>query len=338
MAIFLGGLALLNLSPGPNMVRQQLAITYTIVWSLALATIIGAAICILLSNQIAKITKIRFAIMAPLLFMMIAFAAFESRQSLGDLAALIAIGFLGILLRRFDYSRPAFLIGFVLSSQVENFANMANQIAAARFHRSFAEGLSYIATPLSLSILALTVMSIFVGLRHAKHITENEATASGSKRASVIFLLCITAYVAASLIDASTITRVSDKIFPLTVATVTLIACIALLIRMRRAPETDPIFVDLEVGGADAQSPHGLWPTLFWFALLLALSWLFGFIIALTIFFLAFYRVRAGLNWAGTLIYSAAGVAAMIAFGWLLGRDFPPGLLQGFIQLPWPFT
>jgi putative tricarboxylic transport membrane protein len=338
MAIFLGGLALLNLSPGPNMVRQQLAITYTIVWSLALATIIGAAICILLSNQIAKITKIRFTIMAPLLFMMIAFAAFESRQSLGDLAALIAIGFLGILLRRFDYSRPAFLIGFVLSSQVENFANMANQIAGARFHRSFAEGLSYIATPLSLSILALTVISIFVGLRHARHITENEATASGSKRASVIFLLCITAYVAASLIDASTITRVSDKIFPLTVATVTLIACIALLVRMRRAPETDPIFVDLEVGGADAQSPHGLWPTLFWFALLLALSWLFGFIIALTIFFLAFYRVRAGLNWAGTLIYSAAGVAAMIAFGWLLGRDFPPGLLQGFIQLPWPFT
>jgi hypothetical protein len=319
------------------MVRQQLDITYTIVWSLALATIVGAAICILLSSQIAKITKVRFAIMAPLLFMMIAFAAFESRQSLGDLVALIAIGFVGILLRRFDYSRPAFLIGFVLSSQVENFTNMANQIAGARFQRSFLEGVAYIATPLSLGILALTVVSIVVGLRSARYITETDATASGSKRASVIFLLIITAYVLASVIDAGRITLVSDKIFPLTVGIVTLIACCALLIRMRLAPETDPIFIDLEVGGPDANARHGLWPTLFWFALLLALSCLVGFIIALAVFFLTFYRVRAGLSWAWTLFYSAAGVAAMIGFGWVLGRDFPPGLLQQYTDLPWPF-
>lgn len=337
MAIFLGGLALLNLSPGPNMVRQQLDVTYTIVWSLALATIIGAAICILLSSQIAKITRIRFAIMAPLLFMMIAFAAFESRQSLGDLIALILIGFIGILLRRFDYSRPAFLIGFVLSSQVENFTNMANQIATSRFHQSFAAGISYIVTPLSVGILALTVLSIFIGLRHASHIREHDATALGSKRAPVIFLLCITAYVLASVINASTITLLSDKIFPLAVGIVTLLACVALLIRMRLAPETDPVFIDLETGGADARSPHGLWPTLFWFALLLALSCLVGFILALTVFFLAFYRVRAGLSWTGVLLYTAAGLAGMIAFGSLLGRDFPPGLLQELAQLPWPF-
>jgi len=337
MAIFLGGLALLNLSPGPNMVRQQLDVTYTIVWSLALATIVGAAICILLSSQIAKITKVRFAIMAPLLFMMIAFAAFESRQSLGDLAALIAIGFLGILLRRFDYSRPAFLIGFVLSSQVENFTNMANQIAGARFQRSFLEGVAYIATPLSLGILALTVISILVGLRSAKYISETEAVASGSKRASVVFLLIITAYVLVSVIDASGITLVSDKIFPLTVGIVTLIACCALLIRMRLAPETDPIFIDLEVGGPDAKAKHGLWPTLFWFALLLALSCLTGFIIALAVFFLTFYRLRAGLSRAWTVFYSAGGIAAMIGFGWVLGRDFPPGLLQQYTDLPWPF-
>jgi putative tricarboxylic transport membrane protein len=337
MAIFLGGLALLNLSPGPNMVRQQLDVTYTIVWSLALATIVGAAICILLSSQIAKITKVRFAIMAPLLFMMIAFAAFESRQSLGDLVALIGIGFLGILLRRFDYSRPAFLIGFVLSGQVENFTNMANQIASARFHRSFIEGVAYIATPLSLGILALTVISILVGLRSAKFISETEATASGSKRPSVIFLMVITAYVLVSVIDAGTIKLLSDKIFPLTVGIVTLVACCALLVRMRLAPETDPIFIDLETGGPDADARHGLWATLFWFALLLALSCLAGFIIALALFFVSFYRIRAGLNWVWTLFYSAAGVAMMLAFGWLLARDFPPGLLQQYAELPWPF-
>ena len=108
MAVFLGGIALLGYDPGPHMVRHNLDITYTIVWSLALANVFGAGLCILLSGQIARLTTIRFTLVAPFLFMVIAFAAFQSRQSLGDLAALMAIGMLGIFLRRFEWSRPAF--------------------------------------------------------------------------------------------------------------------------------------------------------------------------------------------------------------------------------------
>jgi TctA family transporter len=337
MAVFLGGLALLQLSPGPQMVRQNLSVTYTIVWSLALATLVGAGLCILFSSQIAKITRIRFTLMAPFLLMMIAFAAFQSRQSIGDLIALLAIGFIGIMLRRFDYSRPAFLIGFVLSPQVEAFTNMANQIATARFARSFEAGLSYIATPLSITILLLTIASVIVGVRSARNISETDAVANGGKRAPLIFLFCLTAYVAVSLYDATTISRLGDKIFPLAVAVVTLLACVYLLIRMISLPATDPAFIDLETGGPDADALHGLWRTLSWFALLLGLSYLFGFIIALAIFLLAFFRIRAGLTNQRTLIYSVVGVGMMITFAWVLGRDFPPGLLQEFTNLPWPF-
>jgi len=91
MAVFLGGLALLGYDPGPHMVRNNLDITYTIVWSLALANIFGAGLCILLSGPISRITTIRFTLVAPFLFMLIAFASFQSRQSLNDLAMLMAI-------------------------------------------------------------------------------------------------------------------------------------------------------------------------------------------------------------------------------------------------------
>ena len=337
MAIFLGGLALLNLSPGPNMVRQQLAITYTIVWSLALATIIGAAICILLSNQIAKITKIRFAIMAPLLFMMIAFAAFESRQSLGDLVALIAIGFLGILLRRFDYSRPAFLIGFVLSSsggELHQHGEPDRRLPLPPQLRSRA--FLYRDAALARHPGAHGDLDLRRDCASAKHITENEATASGSKRASVIFLLCITAYVAASLIDASTITLLSDKIFPLTVGDRD-------ADRLRRAPDPDaPRARDR----SDLRRPRSRRGRRASPARPLADALL---VRAAARAFLAVrlhHRAddvlprllpragRAELGW--TLIYSAAGVAAMIASVGCSARDFPPGLLQRYIQLPWP--
>jgi len=338
MAVFLGGLALLGLSPGPHMVRQDLEITYTIVWSLALANVVGAGLCILLSKQIARLTTIRFTILAPYLFMIIAFAAFQSRQSLGDLAALVAIGFLGILLRRFDYSRPAFLIGFVLSNQAEAFANMANQIAGSRFRRGWEAGFEYIFTPLSIGLLFLTILSIYVGIRQAKNIRENIDAPTGSKRAPFIFLICITAYLMVAWVDAFTITRMGDKIFPLTIGTVTLLACFTLLIQMRRAPETHEMFVDLESGGDDAKAPHGLWSTLAWFLGLLVLSGIFGLIIALGLFLVAFFRVRGGFGWLLSLLLAAAGIAFIMFLAGVLGRDFPPGILQSFFNLPWPFT
>lgn len=337
MAIFLGGLAILNLSPGPHMVRQNLDVTYTIVWSLAIANIVGAGLCVLLARQVAKITKVRFSILAPLLFMMIMFAAFQSRQSMGDVVALLAFGLLGILLRRFNYARPAFLIGFVLSGQVEGFTNMATQIAGARFNRGFMEGMSYIATPLSITILVLTILSIIVGVRGAKYINESDAEASGGKKTSIVFLSCVTAYVAAATINASMISRFGDKVFPLTVGIVTLIACAFLLFRARKAPETDAMFVDLEKSGPEKSMPHKLWPTLFWFGLLLAMALLFGMVIALAVFFVAFYRVRAKLSWFYTIVLTVLGTGGMIAFAWILGRDFPRGLLQTLVSLPWPF-
>ncbi|SHH30023.1 tripartite tricarboxylate transporter permease [Marivita hallyeonensis] len=338
MAVFLGGIALLGYDPGPHMVRNNLDITYTIVWSLALANVFGAALCILLSGQIARITTIRFTLVAPFLFMLIAFAAFQSSQSLMDLAMLLLIGCLGIFLRRFEWSRPAFLIGFVLSSQAESFANQAVQIGRIQFRRDFWQGMEYIFSPVSIGILILLVISVVIGLRQGKHILGDSRPPTGSKRAPLIFLLAVTAYVAIAVLDASTITVLRDKIFPVTIGIVTLIACAALLIRMMRVPETDPVFADLEAGGDDAAAPHGLWATLSWFAFLLALSALIGFVLALAVFLMSFLRLRAGISWVRASILTAAGVGVLIFLGGTLGRDFPPGLLQDVVDLPWPLT
>ena len=338
MAVFLGGLALLGYDPGPHMVRHNLDITYTIVWSLALANVIGAGTCIALSGQIARLTTIRFTLVAPFLFMVIGFAAFQSRQSLGDLAALMAVGALGILLRRFEWSRPAFLIGFVLSSQAESFANMATQIAGSRFRRGFADGFDYIASPIVLIILALTIVSIIVGIRQGKHILGSANPPTGTKRAPLVFLICITAYLLIAWIDAISISHMGDKIFPVTVGAVTLIGCFVLLIRMMVKPEGDTLFADLDHGEEDGTAPHGLWTTLAWFAFLLILSSLLGFILALAIFLIVFLRMRAGVSWERTAFLSAAGIGFICFLAGTLGRDFPPGLLQEFVDLPWPLT
>ena len=199
-------------------------------------------------------------------------------------------------------------------------------------------GIDYLVSPITVGILILIVVSVIVGLRQSKNIRENIDTHTGTKRAPFLFMLALTGYVAVSVVDAGGISRFGDKVFPLTVGLVTLAACLALLARMMLRPETDDVFIDLEAGGADAEAPQGLWRTLAWFLGLLILTGLFGFVIALAAFFVGFFRLRAGVSWLWTLIYAALGLGFICFLASILGRDFPPGLLQEYFDLPWPFT
>ncbi|WP_022706394.1 tripartite tricarboxylate transporter permease [Paracoccus zeaxanthinifaciens] len=343
MAIFIGAIALLgsgDIEVGPNMLRDNLDITYSIVWLLALANVVGTLLCIAASGGIARLTTIRFTYLAPFLFMLISFAAFQSGQNFEDLLALFAIGLIGIFLRRFDWSRPAFLIGFVLSNPVEKFSNQAFQIASFRFRSSFAEGMDYIFSPIVIILIVITVVSVVLGIRQAKTIMAEGDVKSGSKRAPIVFLLVIAAYLVTALINAQMIPdyNLTDKIVPLVVGGISLLCCLIILGQMMLRPETDVVFADKEIAGEDADAPYGLWSTLAWFASLIAGTFLFGFIIALVGFMLSFLRVRAGAGWAKTLILTAAGLAFMCLMAGALNRDFPPGLLQDAVDLPWPLN
>lgn len=342
MAIFIGALALLGsgIDVGPMLLEQNLDFTYSIVWLLALANVVGTVLCIALSGTIARLTNIRFALLAPFIFMVISFAAFQSGQNLMDLVALLAIGFLGIMMRRFDWSRPAFLIGFVLSNPVENYSNNANQIANIRFRSGMEEGLAYVFSPIVLVLLTLTVLSVVVGLRQAKHIMAEGDVPSGGKRAPLVFLLTVIGFIAYALYDTASIPdyAATDRVFPVFVATVSLIGALILLVQMMLVPETHTIFADRERSGEDRGAAYGLWPTLAWFAVLLLMTSIVGFILALAIFLVAFMRLRAGQRWAQTLLLSGVGLLFILAMAWLLNRDFPPGLLQSYFDLPWPFT
>lgn len=342
MAIFIGAIALLGsgqIEVGPAMLKNNLDITYAIVWLLALANVVGTVICIVASGGIAKLTTIRFVFLAPFLFMIISFAAFQSGQNLMDLVALFAIGFLGILMRRFDWSRPAFLIGFVLAGPAETYANQAVQIAQSRFRKSFEEGIDYMFSPIVIILLVTTAVSVVLGLRQAKYIMAEGDVQSGSKRAPFVFMLLISGYIAYAFYDAASIPIYSrDRVFPMFVGAVSLVGCAFLIFRMMLKPETDTIFADRELNGEDAEATHGLWSTLGWFVALLILTSLLGFILALVLFLFSFMRVRARVSVAFAAVYTTACIGFICAMAWMLNRDFPPGLLQKYFSLPWPLT
>jgi TctA family transporter len=150
MAIFLAATILLTLQPGTAMPERNLDVTYTIVWSLARSIVIGTGHCVVLAPVISQLTVLRYPLIAPLIMLAMFFAAFQATRSLNDLLALLGIGLIGVLLRRFGWWRPAFLIGFVLASGAERYLCQAAQF----------DGWSFITPPVGLVILAVTLPSL----------------------------------------------------------------------------------------------------------------------------------------------------------------------------------
>ncbi|MFI8621618.1 tripartite tricarboxylate transporter permease [Marinomonas sp. NPDC078689] len=120
-AVFLGGMLLLGLQPGVSMITTNLDLTYTIIWSLALANILGAIFCIAFTRPISLLTYVKFSILAPIILTLILFAAYQATRSLGDFMVLGVIATIGVMMKGANWPRPAFLIGFVLSSGAENY-------------------------------------------------------------------------------------------------------------------------------------------------------------------------------------------------------------------------
>ncbi|MEE2969896.1 MAG: tripartite tricarboxylate transporter permease [Pseudomonadota bacterium] len=121
MALILGAFLIHGLVPGPDMLTKRLDITYTLVWSVAIANIFGAGICFLFANQLAKVALIRIGILAPVVLAITFVGAFQGSRQWGDIYALLIFGFLGWIMKRLRWPRPPLILGFVLGGLVERY-------------------------------------------------------------------------------------------------------------------------------------------------------------------------------------------------------------------------
>jgi TctA family transporter len=121
MAILLGAFLIHGLVPGPDMLTKNLDVTYTMVWSVALANILGAGLCFMFSDQFAKVALIRYAVIMPLILTVVFVGAFQGTRQWGDIYALLLFGVLGWTMKRLGWPRPPLILGVVLGDIVERY-------------------------------------------------------------------------------------------------------------------------------------------------------------------------------------------------------------------------
>jgi TctA family transporter len=158
MALILGAFLIHGLEPGPKMLTERLDITYTLVWSVAIANILGAGLCFLFANQLAKIALVRIGILAPVVLAVTYIGAYQGSNAWGDIYALLIFGFIGWMMKRLRWPRPPLILGFVLGGLVERYMFISVERYSWEWLWVFREGKF---TPWVTIIFAMTLYGVF---------------------------------------------------------------------------------------------------------------------------------------------------------------------------------
>jgi hypothetical protein len=86
------------------MMTRHLDLTFVIVWSLAIANVLGAGLCLLLAKPIARLALVPFALLAPFMIAIIYLAAYQVTRVWYDLITPFVLGILGVYMKRFGWS------------------------------------------------------------------------------------------------------------------------------------------------------------------------------------------------------------------------------------------
>jgi len=148
MALLLGAFLAHGITPGPKLLTTQLDITFTLVWSLALANVVGAGICFLFAGQLARLAMVRWSILVPIVFAICFVGAFQGSRSYGDLVTLIGFGIVGWFMKRYGWARAPLILGFILGKLIEKYLF----ISVGRY------GFIWLERPLVIVVLSIAVL------------------------------------------------------------------------------------------------------------------------------------------------------------------------------------
>jgi putative tricarboxylic transport membrane protein len=157
MAVLLSGFLLHGLVPGPEMLTKHLDLTYSIVWSLTLANLIGTAICLSASGLFARLSTVSAGKLVPIVLAFVFISAYQGTASWGDLYSLVLFGALGWVMKYFGWPRPPLMLGFVLGGIFERYFFISTEVYGA----------AWLLRPVVLVVIAATLWAVYKPIKNS---------------------------------------------------------------------------------------------------------------------------------------------------------------------------
>lgn len=128
MVLFIAALAILGLQPGPGFAAAHPELPYTMLWTVAIGGVLGTLVGLVAAPVLARVTRVRGPLLLPFIFGISVVGAYAVNVSMANVLELVVFAFVGIVLRRLEYSLAALTVGLVLGSQFEDNVFLTHQI------------------------------------------------------------------------------------------------------------------------------------------------------------------------------------------------------------------
>lgn len=118
-AIFLGGLLIQGLRPGPSLFTDQAATTYAFFAGMILANIAMLILGFIAARFFIRILSVPTTIMVPLIFCLCVIGSYAIRNSMFDVGLMLLFGGLGFFLKKTGFSSAPVVLGMILGPMAE---------------------------------------------------------------------------------------------------------------------------------------------------------------------------------------------------------------------------
>jgi len=162
LAVLLSGLMIYGLQPGPLLFEKQPQFVWTVIASMYVGNVMLLILNLPLVGLWARLVKVPYAVMAPLILIFSVIGAFSVRNSFVDVGMALAFGVIGYVMVKLGYPTAPLVLALILTPMLES---------ALRQSLSMAHGsaLVFVQRPLALVLiavgLALTAWSLLARRR-----------------------------------------------------------------------------------------------------------------------------------------------------------------------------
>jgi putative tricarboxylic transport membrane protein len=153
-AVMLAAFAMHNVTGGPQFIREQTNVVYAIIIANFVQAVLLIGMGLLFIPLLANVVKVPMRILIPSVLALAIFGAFGLTGNMLGPVTVMVFALLGWVLKRFNYSIPATVVGILLGGMAEDSLIFTYQISGGLWSYLFQR-------PIAMFILVLLCLSLF---------------------------------------------------------------------------------------------------------------------------------------------------------------------------------
>uniref|UniRef100_UPI000471FBA8 tripartite tricarboxylate transporter permease n=1 Tax=Paenibacillus zanthoxyli TaxID=369399 RepID=UPI000471FBA8 len=169
LAVLLAGLMIYGLTPGPMLFEQKGSFVWTVIASMFIGNVMLLVLNLPLVGVWAKLTRVPFSILAPVILLLSMVGAYTVRNNLFDVQVAVVFGIAGYYLQKHDWPIMPLILCFILGPLMEQSFLQSMAISGGNLGIFIQRGLS---AAFIIAAAAMLIFSLYMVRRTKKRIHE----------------------------------------------------------------------------------------------------------------------------------------------------------------------